>query len=55
MRASPTHRVVAWSKTTVAMAVQGQGSGSGGAILHGDRSGGGVGRQLHAEGQEQDR
>jgi hypothetical protein len=39
----------------VAVAVQGQGSSSGGAVLHGDRGGGAVGQQPHAEGLEEDR
>jgi hypothetical protein len=42
--ASPTRGGVARPKTTVAVAVLGQGSGGGGVVVHGDRDGSGVGR-----------
>jgi hypothetical protein len=53
--ASPTHGVVARPKTTITMAMQGQGFDSGDAILHGDHGNGGVRRQPHEEVPEQDR
>jgi hypothetical protein len=53
--APATRGGVAWPKTTVEVEMQGLGSNGGGTILHNDRViGGGVGRQPHEEGLEQD-
>jgi hypothetical protein len=49
--ASPTRGGVARPKAKVAVVVLGRGSGGGGAILHGDHDGGGVGGNRMKQGK----